>query len=248
MGEVWFYGSGNTSCLACDILVAAGSYKVRVFAPEGDRLISKARYLGLTAESVNRHHLEIENVPSPELIISFLFPWKIPTPVLMKARYGGVNYHPAPLPHYRGVHCAAFAILNKENSYSVTCHFMTEFLDDGSILAEKNCPIYPDDTEFSLETRAKEELLTLFREVVRDVLWRRVPRESLPWPSRGRLYTKKMYETARIVSSAENVDLRLLARAFWHPPNSAAILVDKGARHFLVPENHKITSLKISLT
>lgn len=248
MSEVWFYGSGNTSCLACEMLVANELFKVRVFALNGDPLISKARDLGVPLESTNKHHPQAESLTQPELIISFLFPRKIPTQLIRRALYGGINFHPAPLPHYRGVHCAAFAILNREDKYSVTCHFMTEFFDDGPILAQKNCPILPDDTEISLESRAKESLFTLFSEVLTGMLWRRVSRTSIPWPSRGRLYTKRMYETAHIVKSIEMVDLELWARAFWHPPTSAAIREDNGIRHFLIPKNHDIACLNISLT
>lgn len=243
MDEVWLYGSGNTSCLACEMLVAARLCKVRVIAPDGDVLISKAQDLGVLLESANKHLPQAESLKPPELIISFLFPQKIPAQLLTKAHYGGINFHPAPLPDYRGVHCAAFAILNREGKYGVTCHFMTELFDDGPILAKKYCPILQDDTEISLESRAKESLLTLFDEVLTGLMWRRVSRESLPWPSRGRLYTRRMYETARLVKSNENVDMQLLARAFWHPPSSAAIHEDKGTRHFLVPENQDATKL-----
>lgn len=194
MGEIWFYGSGRTAFAACERLFLAGYRKVRVWAPDNDKLAICAYRLGLPRKGIEDHGVRNVIRPQPELVISFLCPVKIPLSILSLAKYGGINFHPAPLPKYRGVHCAAFAVMNREAHYGVTCHFMTERLDDGPILLCEPCAIYPKDNEADLEERAKRALLRLFQTVVDNALWKGTHWQDLTWPRSGLLYTKRMYQ------------------------------------------------------
>ncbi len=169
MSEIWFYGYGNTASIACKILVEK-KYQVRVCTPNCNALEVTAKKLDIPCTNIRSHFEEIHSLPRPEIIISFLFPVVIPKTVLTKSFYGGINFHPAPLPQYRGVHCATFAILNRENHFGTTCHYMTENIDDGPILGQNTFPIMLNDTEISLETKAKHFLLTLFKQVISQAL------------------------------------------------------------------------------
>lgn len=237
MSEVWFYGYGNTASKACEILVE-NKHHVRVFTPSYNQLKVTADNLGLPCTNYD-HYSEIDSLPEPEIIISFLFPTIIPKEVLSKSKYGGINFHPAPLPQYRGVHCAAFAILNKESSYGITCHYMTEHFDNGPIIGQKTCLLSTNDTEISLEIRAKRILLTLYQEIVTQTLWKLIDPELLYWPQKGILHTKKMYESERVIKYRDNKEIPLYARAFWYPPKSAAILKRGSSICYLMPKNNQ---------
>ncbi len=69
-----------------------------------------------------------------------------------------INIHPALLPLYGGkgmyghhVHEAIIAAGEKESGISI--HLVNEKYDDGNILFQARCPVYPDDTADSLAQR-----------------------------------------------------------------------------------------------
>lgn len=193
MTKIWFFGSGKTASMACRSLFKAGYKEILIWSPNKDPLLSTAKELGLNSSSTLDLGVAFNNQPSPEIIISFLCPVYIPKDILVLSQYGGINFHPAPLPRYRGVHCAAFAIRNREREYGVTCHFMTEHFDDGPILGTLPCIIYPEDTETDLENRAKGVLLDLFDLIISRRQWESIAPRSLLWPKRERLYTRIQY-------------------------------------------------------
>jgi len=233
MSEVWFYGYGNTASKACEILVE-NNYHVSVFTTSNNQFKVTADNLNLQCINYDLC-IDSDSLPEPEIIISFLFPRIIPKEVLSKSKFGGINFHPAPLPKYRGVHCAAFAILNKECFYGVTCHYMTENIDDGPILGQKSFLIHPDDTEISIEIKAKSILLALYQDIVTQALWKLKTPNLLTWPKKGPLYTKQMYESERLITDINKKDIPLYAKAFWYPPKSAAMLRNRVSLNYIMP-------------
>src|SRR6185437_15667453 len=69
-----------------------------------------------------------------DLGISYCYPRKITEPLLSMPKKGFVNYHPGPLPKYKGPHQYLEAIKNKETHWGVTAHFMDENYDTGQII------------------------------------------------------------------------------------------------------------------
>lgn len=89
----------------------------------------------------------------PDLLISMVFPWKIPPEALAVARLGGINYHPAPLPKYRGPNPIGWAIRNCDERLYVTVHRLAPEFDVGPILAQASFPLREDDDIDSLIPR-----------------------------------------------------------------------------------------------
>ena len=69
-----------------------------------------------------------------ELGVSYCYPKKIKKPLLFLPKKGFVNYHPGPLPKYKGPNQYQDAIDHKETNWGVTCHFMDEKFDTGPII------------------------------------------------------------------------------------------------------------------
>jgi phosphoribosylglycinamide formyltransferase-1 len=88
------------------------------------------------------------------------------------AAYNGVllNIHPALLPKYKGERAVADALEAGETVTGTTVHIATEEPDAGPILAQKQVPIYSDDTVDSLHERIKEVERPLYADVVRRIL------------------------------------------------------------------------------
>lgn len=85
----------------------------------------------------------------PDLLVSTVFPWRLPTDLLTLPRLGAVNVHPALLPHYRGTMTPYWLLRNGEHEAGLTLHRMAAQFDTGPILAQ--APITIDDND-RLET------------------------------------------------------------------------------------------------
>lgn len=81
----------------------------------------------------------------PDLIISTVFPWRIPQDVLDLPPLGAFNVHPSLLPKYRGTKTPIWMLLNGERTTGLTAHRMVAGFDAGPILAQVAIEITDDD-------------------------------------------------------------------------------------------------------
>ena len=88
----------------------------------------------------------------------------IDTPVI-----ASVNVHPSFLPKYRGPNPYLQTILHMEKKSGVTFHLINENFDKGSILAQKEIPILPDDTSKELKTRTVYQARLLCAEILKKL-------------------------------------------------------------------------------
>jgi len=99
---------------------------------------------------------------------------KIGTKLISHYKGRILNIHPALLPKYGGkgmygnfVHSA---VLKSGDKYSgPTVHIVDEHYDNGRILAQKQVPVYPDDTIESLSERVLEQEHIIFPETLQKI-------------------------------------------------------------------------------
>ncbi|MGC8947624.1 MAG: methionyl-tRNA formyltransferase [Anaerolineae bacterium] len=99
----------------------------------------------------------------PDYIICVHFPYIVPKTVLEIPKVGVLNLHPAFLPYNRGWHTSTWAIL-EGTPYGATLHFMTEDVDAGDIVHQKQIEILPEETADTLYQRVKRLELDVFKE------------------------------------------------------------------------------------
>lgn len=118
-----------------------------------------ARAYGLPYEHVHRingrQFLQRVDELGPDLLISLSCPQIIGTRLRERFPLGAINVHGAPLPRYRGLMPAFWALANGEEKTAVTVHDLDDQLDNGPILVQEEVPISPDDTWDSLVTKTK---------------------------------------------------------------------------------------------
>ena len=61
-----------------------------------------------------------------------------------------INVHPSLLPKYKGLNAVEQAMDSGDSVTGCTVHYVTEELDSGTIIAQQEVPILPDDTVESL--------------------------------------------------------------------------------------------------
>ena len=77
--------------------------------------------------------------------VSYCYPRKITVPLLITPSKGFVNYHPTPLPKYKGPTELDEAIKNKEMHWGVTVHYMDKDYDTGDIIKVKRFDLKTDN-------------------------------------------------------------------------------------------------------
>ncbi|MBX2827790.1 MAG: hypothetical protein KTR22_06485 [Flavobacteriaceae bacterium] len=98
-----------------------------------------------------------------DYIIGIHFPYIIPKRVLDIPNIGFLNLHPSYLPYNKGWHTPSWAILSGD-PYGATLHFMSEGLDEGDIIHQKEINIQPNDTANSLYARVLDLEFDVFTE------------------------------------------------------------------------------------
>ncbi len=98
-----------------------------------------------------------------DYIFSIHFPHIIPKNILNIPKYGAFNLHPSLLPYNRGWHTPSWTILEK-TPCGGTLHKMTEKVDAGPILYQKEVMVLPSETADSLYQRLIETEIQVFKE------------------------------------------------------------------------------------
>src|SRR3989344_1879033 len=103
-----------------------------------------------------------------DLVISYLFWKRMKNGLIKLPKWGCVNFHPAPLPDYKGRAGYNTAILDQRPEFGVSAHYIdSEDFDSGPIIKVLKFSIDPEvETAFSLERTSQIKLYDLFREVV----------------------------------------------------------------------------------
>ena len=124
-------------------------------------------------ESLRRDEVARRDLASlgPDLIVVAAYGLYIPADVLATPLLGCLNIHPSLLPLYRGPSPVASAILNGDSLTGVTVMVVTERMDAGPIVAQRETPIGPEENTPELTARLFEGGAGLLLEVLPG--WRR---------------------------------------------------------------------------
>jgi methionyl-tRNA formyltransferase len=90
---------------------------------------------------------------APDLVVVAAYGRILPRAVLELPRLGCVNVHASLLPKYRGAAPIQWALLHGETTTGVTIMRMSEGMDEGDILLQRNTPIDSDETYGALQQR-----------------------------------------------------------------------------------------------
>lgn len=195
---------------------------------------------GLLSEfGINNVKFDSEEIKKlePDLIISYVYDKYISRDIFDIPAYGCINFHPAPLPEYRGRGGCNFAILDKCKYFGVTAHYVDESYDTGNIIRVLRFDIdYRQETAKSLKRKTMEHLFYLYKSIVLDVIEKRDRLSSVPQAKgMGRYISyKDMMEGMKIDADKDDIDNKI--RAFWYPPYMGAYVEIQGKKYTLVNE------------
>ena len=150
----------------CPVKVFAQKRGVPVFSPE--KVGSAESFQAL--EKLNA-----------DLFVVVAYGQYIPQSVLALPPSGSINLHPSLLPKYRGSSPIQWALADGETVTGVTILYVSEKMDAGDILCQREVPIRSEDTALTLEpilSRAGAELLLGAVEQIRAGTVRATPQDE----------------------------------------------------------------------
>ena len=178
---------------------------------------------------------------SVDLVVSFLFWKKIRPALIALPAVGCFNFHPGPLPDFRGRRGYNFAILEGCEEYGATIHWVAEAFDTGDIVEVRRFPISPRETAFSLQRKTVAVLLQMFD----DFVDRRLAGEPVPRVPQGpgKSATKReLVEASRIRPDDTPDVIARKVRAFWYPPRQGAT-IEIGGKHYTLVDDETLNTL-----
>lgn len=168
----------------------------------------------------------------PDFIFGVHFPYIIKKEILNIPKKGFLNLHPSFLPFNRGWHTPSWAILEK-TPIGATLHFMSESLDTGDVIIQRQLDIAPHDTANSLYQKLKKLELNVFMEALPNLLSGKIQRTPLNIANgtvhkRRELYNSEIQriDIERLYKADDLIDkLRALTTSNW---NEAAYFEKNG--------------------
>jgi methionyl-tRNA formyltransferase len=114
----------------------------------------------------------------PECLLSVLFAYLVPPAWLDVPSWRALNLHPGYLPYNRGSAPNVWPLVDGSPA-GTTLHVMTEGLDRGDILCQRQVDVRPSDTAKTLYQRLEDESVAMMLDV-----WSTV-RDLRPFPQSG---------------------------------------------------------------
>lgn len=108
-----------------------------------------------------------------DYIIGIHFPYLVPKEIIDIPKFGFLNLHPAFLPYNKGWHTPSWAILDK-TPVGGTLHYMTEKIDSGDIIHQKQIEISYSDTANTLYKKIKQCEVEIFKESWEDIIHKKI--------------------------------------------------------------------------
>lgn len=118
--------------------------------------------------------------------ISFMYQHKVPAEQVN--RHPWFNFHPAPLPEYKGRNLCYHAIMNGEKEFGATLHYMDENFDTGDIIHVGKFAIEDWMTAEDVSSLALTMSESLFTWFLPRIL---AGEDFLRYPNRHSIYYKK---------------------------------------------------------
>jgi methionyl-tRNA formyltransferase len=104
-----------------------------------------------------------------DLFVVFAYGQYIPQSVLGLPVQGAINLHPSLLPRYRGSSPIQRAVANGDTMTGVTILYVSEKMDAGDIILQREVPIHSEDTSVTLEPILAQEGARLLMEAVEQI-------------------------------------------------------------------------------
>jgi len=162
----------------------------------------------------------------PDLIVVIAFGQKIGNELIDLPSKGAINVHASLLPKYRGAAPINWAIINGETKTGISIITLAEKMDAGSILAQSQTDIVPDETAGQLHDKLTQMAAPLLLKTIEQIADGSI------------IYTEQDHSKATVAPKLKKSDgfidfnesadaLARKIRGFWPWPGASATYLSK---------------------
>ena len=162
----------------------------------------------------------------PDLIVVIAFGQKIGNELIDLPSKGAINVHASLLPKYRGAAPINWAIINGETKTGISIITLAEKMDAGSILAQSQTDIVPDETAGQLHDKLAQMAAPLLLKTIEQIADGSI------------IYTEQDHSKATVAPKLKKSDgfidfnesadaLARKIRGFWPWPGASATYLSK---------------------
>lgn len=175
--KIGYFADGPWSHKAFELLVQDENIEISYIVPRND---TEDDTLKNYANKFKIDYLHPVNVNSSEFIekvkeykcdlfVSMSFNQIFKNEILNLPRLNTINCHAGKLPFYRGRNVLNWALINDEDEFGITVHFVDEGIDTGDIILQETYPITDNDTYGTLLETAYAECAKLLYRAVKKI-------------------------------------------------------------------------------
>ena len=151
-------GKGELGIKVCNWLIKEKEFDLKCIVPVlpepdwSESIIDYAKSKNITyLDSGNINDLDqIINIYEIDLFICIFFETILKRDFINRCKRI-INFHPSPLPRYRGVRPINWFLKENKNqsqsTYAITLHDIDEGIDSGPIISQVSFPVYPENDE-----------------------------------------------------------------------------------------------------
>ena len=167
-------GTG-TLPLSCALLLEDAGLPSTIYdmdeKPSG-LLARRAQAENISCQAIPRKQLfqELASVQVPVLVVSAINPCILPEKLLANPMITAINCHQALLPRHPGRNAEMWALYEGDEKTGITWHMLTNQVDGGDILIQKEMAITPNHTSYLIFKEQIDLAKEGFRELVPDLL------------------------------------------------------------------------------
>jgi methionyl-tRNA formyltransferase len=175
--KIGYFADGPWSHKALEALAGDSTFSIVFIVPRFD---TQDPVLSKWATKLGIDYIPIANVNMPDalevlqkynadIFVSMSFNQIMRKAFLSLPPMGVINCHAGALPFYRGRNILNWALINGEESFGVTVHYVDEGIDTGDIVAQKMIPIKVTDSYGTLLHLAIEECGALLYQSLKEI-------------------------------------------------------------------------------
>lgn len=227
--EILLVGSGT---IACDCLNEIVKYvngsDIHVMEMEESSLSflkkqckkNNVEYIPCLRQNILEHFMRYTN-NGEVLIISANNEYIFPAELVKLENVTIINFHYSLLPVYRGVNIPTWVIYNEEKYTGVTWHYVTDQIDHGKIIAQKEIEITESTTAFDIVRKGMKIGIALFSDFVEELLKGKKMGYDVEYSAESKLFRKSILPQGGILDLEDTAyNIRKLLRAYdYHGSN-----------------------------
>ena len=216
--RIGYFADGPWSHKALEKLILDETIAIKFICARND---TPDEYLKIASKKYGIDFFTHPNVNSPDflssisqykcdLFVSMSFNQIFRTEIINLPPLGSINCHAGKLPFYRGRNVLNWVLINDENDFGITVHFIDEGIDTGDIILQRNYKIDDKDDYASLLARAYGECSLILYDSIKLV-----QAGNLRVIKQSELDILGTYCTARIIGD-ENLDWDQTSRSVFN--------------------------------